>query len=412
MKKHYGKYLSYIIKSERKKQELSQDQLSALCNISKSYLSKIENADDFSNEYIIEILLNKLGIHFIYDMDELSELDCLLDEFYYSQVYYNDNANDNYLKVLSYKNDYINSILITKFLVYTYAWLVTHNQSVDDIESKLENELFNYLPPSNELMQIYLDYKGVHQKNNSNFEEAICLFKKALKLGANKNSYAMICYHLATTLMMSSNYLEALHYNETALEYFIKEFNYKRQLFAQVYIAVIYSYCALYDKAEDIYQNLLLNPHCSNDALLWNTIRSNSAWNMCLQHKYNEALNILFPDGEKNELLFAEEYFNVAWCYYRLNQYAPALKWIDRGLKVSFDVYQTKVKLKTIQALIQNKDDIQAIYHYLIKEYHEIKDNLSQENKRFYLELLVEFCEKAYKYKEALHYYRLLVNKY
>lgn len=403
-----GKYLSAIIRNERQKQGLSLDQLSSLCNISKSYLSKIENADNYTNDFILNIILKKLNITFILDGDELSKMDALLDKFYHAQVFLLSETQDIYEKLLAMEDAYIHSNLITKYTVYKYAWLASNYQkNLYDIEEKLENELFKLIIPSNQLMQIYLDYKGIHLQNHNLFDQAIKVFNEALAIGIYQNSYSMVCYHLTAILIMQNNFIEAIHYCENALDSFIKEFNYKRQIYAQAYMAVIYSNAKLYSKAESIYQSLLDNPHYNNDPFLIDSIRSNYTWCLCLQHKYQQALSFMFDQGECEEFYFDESYFNIAWCYFKLNDYVNCLKWVDKGLIKSVNP-QTSSKLITIKTIIMHNKDTEFIYNHLTQAYKNNKNILSQENKKFYLKLLIETCEKAFKYKEAYNYLKLL----
>ncbi|MEG0529210.1 MAG: hypothetical protein RR578_02615, partial [Bacilli bacterium] len=112
--------------------------------------------------------------------------------------------------------------------------------------------------------------------------------------------------------------------------------------------------------------------------------------------------------SKTNKLNYNVDYFHISWSYYQLNDYENAMKWITLGFKVCAEDRLVYIRLELVKTFIEFHDQHKILYQYLSSTFEKIKDELSYENKEFYLNLLVIECEKNFKYKEALNYQKEL----
>lgn len=391
-------------------QAVSLNQFSNIAKVSKGYLSKIENLQFEIDDELLHYLFKKLDINFVYDQAQLNENDALLEEFYIALVFYDiEKAEQLYQKIDERKEDYIESVLLLKYYLYSFIWNSIHKMDLtktEEILNILEKDIRSFVPFDNRELQIFLDTKGYCYMLQHSYKEAIKLLKRALALGTNQYSYGMTCYHLASVLAFDNNLVDAMKYANLALDEFTKELNFKRQWFTQTHIANIYVRIKQYETAEEIYRNMLKYFSNINDKFMWDKIRSNLCWVLILQEKYNESLAFII--NSNNQVDYQMDIFHVALCYYNLHEYKESLNWIEKGkvnCKNNIVVYE---KLRVLEILINEKDDIEVLAH--IKEsYSKALDKLNYEGNTFYLELLIEYSEKTFKYKEALDYMRKLV---
>lgn len=297
MDKKYGQYVLWLIKKEREKQGLSMEQLACICKLSKSYLSKIISSGNYTDEYMLKIIFKGLNIDFIFDDTELKKLDTLLNDFYYSLVFYNmEEAQKHFDNIIKNRHLFEHSVLILKYSLYLFAWYIS-NKGDRDIITKLDNtlneELFTNIQINNQERQLYLDYKGVLFKDEHMYKKAISMMEQAKELGRYPLSYGMVCYHLAVAYFMEDNLLDAMHNNQMAIDSFSAEFNYNRLLFSQIHLANIYSRNRQYLKTEDMYKSMLKNTHYTKNKLLLNAVRSNLSWNLIIQAGIKKPYQIL-----------------------------------------------------------------------------------------------------------------------
>ncbi len=409
-------YLSKIIHVKRNAENLSLDKLSELTNISKSYLSRLENAYSVNNTtylHFISIILNKLNIAFYHDGQEFIELKSALDAFYKAIVFVNvEEAKKLYRQLLENENKYIHSTLVVKFMIYKYVWLTlihADNREIENQVGVIENLKEIIAFEKNEL-QIYLDYKGSYFDDLNLEDRAIATLQEAKELGYNEYTYGMICYHLGVVQVKKNNLAEALYMNQVALEHFIKEYNYKRQCYTQVHTANIYALLKQYQKADEIYNSIINNDCFYNIENIKDFVMVSKTWNLVLQKDYHAALDLIinYIKPFKFKLINPAHIYHLAWCYYKLKDNKKALKYIKYKNSFDQDNFVYKCHLETIEVLIQFENNNNYIINHLKLMYEAHKYRFTIDAKKFYLNLLVEKCEANYKYKDALYYYKQL----
>lgn len=410
LKREY-KYFVKRIDDVRTLKSIKLENLARTNFISKSYLSKIKNLKhEIDNELLFQIS-NSLDLEYYYDTDLISKNLELLENFYISLVFHNPRVTEEILQIIKKReNIYLNSSLIFKYILYKYVWLSingTSNEETNNIEKFIETEFIatGYLD-SHEL-QIYYDAKGCIRLNSENFDDAILYYNKALSFGIHKYSYSITCYHLGKTLCLINNLFDAMYYDNIALEYFTKEYNIVRQLFTQVHMANIYGKSKQFIKAENIYKEILLRrENNSTDDIFCTTIKTNLSWLYISQKRYNDAIKII-NEKTKDELI-PIDYFHLALCYYEIKDFIAMENTIDSAKHNISNVNNIMKRLELLTYVVN--EDNNSIVEKIENEY--IKERLSSdtEEKVFYLNLMIHYCEKESKYKKALGYLKELYN--
>lgn len=404
-----NKYIGSLIRKIRENQNLSLFQLSSLCNISKSYLSKIENSTILCDEELIGIIFKKMNLNYT-KIHEVSKNGKKLEEFNLAMINYDAELNKLASDIFKDETKYLHSILGPKYRLAKFAWYCTQNISIKEIQTlefEVEELLKNDCYDESD-KQVFLDYQGVYLKNNNLFELSNKKFSEAVSLGYFGSTTDLLYYHFSILLTVENKLLDAKYYNDLAITNFQSKLNYNRLLFSKVHEANIYCMDDKFERAENIYKCLLnhkIHTSYKNYAYI---IKHNLCWNLILQKKYKDALEVLMRN--KNDCnKFDEYYFLIAWIYFKLEMNNYSTNYIMIGKKEVKDII-VLLKLETIEMLIENTEDHKKRYEKLKNIFESYKQKLNYESKRFYLQLLIEYSENLYKYKDALIYFKELKN--
>lgn len=401
-------YFSNLIKEKRKAKELSLENLSSLTALDKGYLSKIENKIVEPSLDLLVNIFDKLGEKFVYDPSTLTEMNEKLDKLYFDMIYLNE-IDHSAIKesIFSQEDLFRYSPLVDKYLITKYAYMVTTNEKRENylpLEKEIETNLINFNIIETNLLQIYYDYKGIALKNESQLNEAIKMCEKSKALGHFKYSYGMVCYHLAVIYSRQNNFLEAHNNAKESLVVFMQEFNLKRQKHSQVHLANIYSVSKQYTKADELYRDLL---KCGPSEEIEYIIYLNLAWNLIKQDRFLEAISELLKIREKF-VVNMKWYYLLSWCYFKTSQMEESIKIIEESALVSSSDEINKSRIRVIEALISESDNKKKI-NLISSEYQKYLASMDNEDKKFFLEILVEEYSKIAYYKEVAKHLNELI---
>lgn len=392
-------YFSDVIHTKRKEKKLTLDDLAKLTFTDKSYLSKIENKIVKPSFELLDSILNKLSVNLIYKDVELDELNKLISNFYYDMVFLNDIQENRIKNIFDNEEKFLSSMIVDKYLIIKYMYLVIMKGN-DSIINEIENILENYFVKQNLLnpfeLQVYFDYKATYLKNNQKLQESIALYEKSKSLGRYKYSFGMVCYHLAVAYNKCNNYLEAYNNAKLSLSVFLEEFNIERQTYSQIHIANIYSTAKLYDGANEIYSDLL---KCPIDKSTKYLIKSNLAWNLIKQSKFDIAIEVLLEMQRDMEVKLKWFYF-LSWCYYKQNANEKSMSIIRESHLKNDDDLISRCKINVIELLIlegKNKGRTKKIKSI----YDENRGEMDREDQIFFLSVLIEENNDQFLYKES-----------
>ncbi|MEG2993564.1 MAG: helix-turn-helix transcriptional regulator [Bacilli bacterium] len=403
MNKNLTTYFVELIKTKRKEKELSLENISVLVSIDKGYLSKIENRIVYPSPEILASILNEFGIKLIFEESILNQMSEKLDKLYFDIVYLNQIDHEYINKTIFSQEDlYSSSFIFDKYLVIKYVYLVTTKKKrelISSVEEIIEAKLIKFNIMNSDLLQVYYDYKGTALKNESKLEEALEVYEKCKSLGYYKYSYGMVCYHMAIVYISLNNNLAAYTNVKESLMIFVQEYNLKRQQYSQIHLANIYSVSKQYIKADSIYRSLMIGNAEKEFKYL---VHINLIWNLIKQDKYLLAIDELMIVEEKYTVQLKWYYF-LSWCYYKTNQFNYSLEIIESIDSTNLNDSIDWSKIKVIKLLITESDKREMIK--MIKDEYQIKQMImNNEDKKFFLEILVEEYSKILCYKEVNKY--------
>ncbi|MCT4543821.1 MAG: helix-turn-helix domain-containing protein [Vallitalea sp.] len=398
-------FLSGWIKFNRLQNGYSQDALAyGIC--SKSHLSYFENGKKTLRGEIIELLLKKLDIH---EISEIENIGKLRQKFYTMmlmvETYNFEEATNIYnellemediIKISPYNIEYkIYQLLYNAFVLReSYNTLKQDIKAIDNIYSSLTKELkYIFLFVSANVIYRYKSH-----------EEGIEKLEKAMTI--KKTPWAN--YILGFTYCFNDRQLEGIYYLEKALESYEKNGYYKNAMWCHNYLGV--SHCALkhYNKGEyHLITALNGAKHFDIKNIYWH-LYTNFSYLYFYKKDYEKSLTYAKKamDLKKHPLLPA---YNYAEACYHLNKMDEVDAIFEKYL---VDEYKESIYYPFLEFL-QLK-----IYH--INEdifYKRTKEILEYYNENNHTDILrdirlglIEHLERKRKYKEATIIYKKLLS--
>lgn len=403
------RYFINRLKITRCKQNISLEKLGKSVAFSKGHMSKIENYKVILDNEYLKTLSISLGFDYYFG-DELLHYTKLLDEFYTSIVFYRiKDAQQLYSEIEDHNNIYLNSDLVIKYTLYSFLWHTTISAKVDMIskfKDKLGVFISEYQVLSNSEMQIYHDCIGCNLMDNRNYTDAINQFTKALGMGIHKYSYSMVCYHLGKALDLNNNFIDAKYYESIALRLFMEEININRQLFTQVHIATIYGKTRNYEISENMYNDIINKCIDINNENFIDIVLTNLSWLLIKQKKYNQSLKTILSKKDAN--ILDVDNFHLIICYYYLKNFEKAQHIIDVCKYLQNIDELINKKIIFFEIIIKGGRQEEILVN-LKKLYKEIENHLIQDEKRLYIDILIDYCKELKLYKDAFQFaYKLI----
>lgn len=392
--------LGTLIRNERKKINLTVEQLADATNYSRSYLSRIENGQ-IVGEDIYYDLLKYFGIayHFSNDCIDFEEmLNAIYSDIIHLRCTYEKLKN-----TLDLAESYKYSFLYSKVLILKLIFYVLYNQ-----ESSLERILFfneieelcpHLLPFEQQIIYDYLGYDSIRLNKNKANEH----FEKAIALGNHGESTTILYYHLTIYNCSRGNLVQALFYGLRAHDRFSIELNHMRLYYSQLLVARIFSQNGDYAVAEKKFIKLLSSTIVSefDKSILYFDLSIN--YYKC--HNYSKAIETLIKNSNKN----FDYYLLMILIYLSLDDIDNASSYITQCYKLELSEFQ-----KNILSILQNKFTSElSSYEFesLLKQsFEEARKQSNYRITLFLLQEILDFYESNRMYKNANFYLKEIIN--
>lgn len=396
-KEKYIKYLAYKVKTERQKRDIPPKQFTDLANVSRSYISKIESGVYIGDLKLIKHIFHVMDINFLCEENELSSLKALLSQ-YFDEYYKGNPTKDIIEEITAHEQEYENSLLYDHYVLARLNYAVVNHKESRSLVPRFE-ELMKLILMDNKEMQIYYDCKGIIEKEQGNYEEAITYFKKGKSYGKMEGIYPILCYHMSLTYSRMNNLLYAY---ETAVEakgIFTDYYNWNRQWHTEWHIASIYVRYGLLEKAEKVYKELYNKAQTLS--LDTAAIIGNLSLNLMKQQKWEEVLNwmkeLKDEDYQKHKIF----YFYEAFTYYKLEENENSKRWIQTGLSSDKKDPDADTLLKMLDLVMGNTDEL-VRFEKLRQLYDENKKEMDNESKEIVLNYLIRYAKNSCRYKQGM----------
>lgn len=398
MKEKYKLYVADLIKQKKMELGINSKELSERSNVSKSYLSKIENGSYLGSMETINFIFNVFDIEFYYEGEKFEELSELMDEYIINQI----KANDTKAiieKIISYHENAVYSALAEKYYLCRFINSVLMKDEFEYWDKEF-NRISKLIVIDSKIKHIYLDFKGVLHKNNNDYQNAIKYLIEAKNLGKFEYTSSMVSYHLSYTYGKINNLLDAYRLAVEARDSFNKESNWKREWYTECHIANLFSRSGEFQIANKMYLDLIQRYDEVGSVLMKNTVKVNLMWNYMKQLKWSEALQILEKTEENEFDMFKISYFHCAYCYFKLNQFELMNLWIEKGLSLKLD-NDTRTLLEMLRILSDNLIDEDERIKKLLKCKKNNEDCIELETLIIINNEIRNYAETNFKYKIA-----------
>lgn len=405
-------YLGAFIRYERESENMTLGFMADVIGITKSYLSDIEHGKKKPSEYAFNKIMSTLGIDFNDSLSLRLEMIDKLEKMYLLYTELNkeemkeiiDDLNNNYEK---YYNSY--AFLTCEIMRLVYALTVENNMDLSKlIMTKVD--MFDHLL-SKEEASIYYDMKGLYAYKVNDLNAAQEYFEKAYEQTSSICTKGMVCYHLALLYQGKNNQIDSLLYCERAIEHFSKNYNIFRLLYLELYKGTCYSRERIYDKAINIYENVVENSIKNNYSRITNVTYHNMAWTYMKAKKYTEVIQYTNLSFELDAYpSFDELYVYLPYSYFKLGEYQESLKLID----INKDKLKKSIHLNFLDAIeAKIKNDDNGFIHHLEKYVDCLLDSDQDiDMLTFVYNELIEYYTDNHKYQELSMVYSHLVKLY
>ncbi|MGB5945336.1 tetratricopeptide repeat protein [Paenisporosarcina sp.] len=410
-----------IIKFERNGGNITQEELAKdICSV--SYLSKIENNSTVPSDEIVKLLFKKLGIPDIVNNNN----DLEIEQFLY----------DTYQKVLEIREDLETNIKITssEFSLTKYKvlsqliscrYLIQQKQldEAANIMNRLE-KILNSLGVKEKI--IYYKNNGLLKYYKGDFTGAINDYNQCIDNSISEFDLADLYYQLALTHGKLLNNTNCIEYILKALNYYNKEYKFKKSAECQVILGISYQRLEEYDSSIKCYSLAIEIASNINDINLMGTINHNIGYLYALKNDAFRAIDY-FEKSLNLRLPLKEGCNNEASLKKILNTIHSLIQLCYKDRKIN----KLKEYILTGFKLLENFKDTLTFkeYEYHLNIYKKIEENEEKcaeyletfiipyfqktNNKRYvykYSKMLASIYESNRKYKKGIFYY-LLANK-
>lgn len=378
-----------LIKVNRLYQGINAVALSQKTGIEKTYLNRVEHAQQKLDSERLIPLLEGLNIHYVYveKYYDSFQKEC---EAIQHDIIYASRTEVISKKIQALKKKMERHFVTVDLLLLSYSFYISLNQNYGVI-CQYEKILAKCVDLMNDRQKrLFFLYCATHASDLRNVERAHQLLQTARKIGGQDDLSGMIARVEMVNLYLSNRLLEAYQCNQKARMYFAKDNNYYRLAQCSALEGNIYFFLWRYEQAIQLYQDVIermkqLNGGVDDYAFCYLNIH------LCFiaQQKYKEAEAFYSEwDEELRDFLLKNDTFlmHLAIMYLKLNNKYMCNECIKK--------FKTKEKHTRIQTLLM--------------KYVESKNDAFEIELLDLLKEAVSLCRKEKNYSD----WNLLVNLY
>ncbi|MGE8000309.1 helix-turn-helix domain-containing protein [Lysinibacillus sp. NPDC093190] len=267
MNNSFTRNIGQLIKHQRKKQKIKQDDL-AIGVCTSSYLSRIENGLVIADEAIYQLLLQRLNIDLHQHTEDQEQLNEQLEVIWEKIIRHRPLTSKECQKIITYpKTDYIDEIQL-KYAIVHCRYLLFENKMVE-AEKFLEKIKPFIQWESNRITQMYILTISNYYLLTEQYTELINMYHQFDVKHYSKNGrsfeHAYCLYNLAFAYNRVYQNQKALNYIEAASNVFSHYYAPLFQLNLYLMKAVIFNSLYQFEKAFKEYEaSLDLIEHVAN----------------------------------------------------------------------------------------------------------------------------------------------------
>ncbi|MDF0728464.1 helix-turn-helix transcriptional regulator [Cytobacillus sp. S13-E01] len=400
----------------RIQQNMTQEELASGI-ISISYLSKIENNQTSASVEVLEMLCKRLGIQLI----EESEYSLLkeLHDWYFTIVSRNkeeaDSRYEKYVNVVQSTND---STAYIHFVLFELRYFLLQ-RDLEKAELQL-NKINTFKDIFDDQMNyFYSKFFGLYNYMKNKFTTAKDYYKLAERIlnksiNIEKWEEADLYYSIGLTYSQLGKMALSNSYTHLALAIYQSRYDLKRSAECHVLLGICYLRTEEYELSEENY--LLANKvvESMNDSNLRGIIYHNLGYLYSIQKRPNEAvkkyeksLSYKLESNIEGKLVSIH---GIITEYYSIEEYGFCKIWLleAKRLQEEYGFKEYNVHFEIYNFLINDpSEEFEKFMQDIALPYFQTKENMQYLIK--YSEILGNYFEKKFKYKQANRYYNITI---
>lgn len=405
-----------FIKLQRAKQEMTLGELSEGI-VSVSYLSKIENQKTQASPETIQLLCNRLGIEVDNSQEEAIKEKC---KQWYGMLFEVNNKEEiiaTYKEIQAMMDKNLSDSLMM-FEIHKIRYFLILGE-FDEALKKI-NELNEISSTFDNLQQFYwYKFRGNYSTlKDSEYYQSMKMYKmaedKINQIDILEEEIADLNYIIAVTQSKLRNTLESIEYANKALNIFMKQYNFIRCAQCHNVLGISYRRIKLYDKAIKNFNLALHLGKLEKNKQLIQLTNQNLGFLYSSKGEPIEAIKYykeIIYDVEVNLVERLASVSSLVREFYNIKQYEEAKNSIEYGLEL-IEQFNDNESYEIFYYVIHT-------YNYLLTEQFMEFENMVvkkflpylKQHKDYasiiiYAELLANYYEKLYKYKDATKYYK------
>ncbi len=332
---NFEKYLGFIEKKYRLKNELSLDNVSMDLKIAKGYLSDAENGKRILKESTFRSILDFYDIDFKFDLSLLEDARILFNDLMVAYIYKDVKKEKQILETAKVRMvSYENSLACLYGLLFT---MMRARKKDPASLSKAERTAFctisDYLPVfENDEKALIFYLKAFQARLGQNFDQSLAAYVQALNSLDGRlwpQLEGIIKLNFAQSRMIETSYYDGYQTVREAHDLFVQYGNYTRAQMCFNNIANYLLCLQSYTAAKEYCQKALRSMASFSGAPIYRHTVNTMLIILTLEGSFQEAIQFANDHPTDTSDGFAGNLILIPYCYYRLGQNNQCLEKIS-----------------------------------------------------------------------------------
>lgn len=400
--RRYGELFSKL----RQENNFKAAEVAHNCNYSRSYICDLEKSRRMPTKEVLAGILKCYNIDYDTFITRVNSSLKNIQDALNDLIFLNSDSMRTLYKFVKEREYEISKFCVLDDEFYILDAIYCSYTKVESISKfkALESRIIDVA--NCDLKAMYYLYYGVAKRDKGEASEITRLFDLALENVKDQDVLSMIYYHYGAFEEMRSHSITAMQYNESALNIFIKSFNQKRVLYTQLHIANNFLRVKEFNKAKEIYIEMINKSKHNGMKIANATCISNLIWLYLLTKDYENAKD-WFEHEDFDKQSINCKYMKLMYLT-NTGQYEEAVALAEYVI-LNEKLDEESVLYRKFYCLYLKLDypEKESTIEYYLATYQLMNENTDRHTVMIMLDLIVEFYETTRKYKHALHYSKI-----
>lgn len=405
MLKSAAKYFKHM----RISKSITSSEFAKFCNISRTYLSQIENCKRIPSRELLTHIFSKLGISFESYFENYKKIEFHLSNLYKGLIFVNTQViNENIQWLFQNKLIILNSEFSDRALLLMSFYYLENEctEKSDDILKYFNLKKGDKNSELNlEYLQLFHLQEGIIEFKNNNFDSSITKLQNVLKYRSDPMLTALALYYISQVYKSKKSLHLAIESLQKSIELFSLEINHYRLTTAQISYANLLRKIGNYSAALRSFESILYSNDFKYDNAQKEFLLKKYIKLKVYLHQYADAISLISFLEETSVPDYSIEFMKTI-CLYKLNERINANMVVDRFMRRNKENAPTYCTLMKYLKLKYNNGHIDTLVTILEKVDCE---KCSMDVEIAIYKELVELYENLFKYKKSNYYLKKLL---